>query len=98
MQRAGNQRTLPEHVVRDGEGPLERRVVRDDLQQAVVGDDNEGVDHGAEGLDGLQGLLHAAAALEAEGLGDHAHGEGPGLAGNLGDDGCSARACATTHT
>jgi hypothetical protein len=63
----------------------------------VVGDGDDGVHHLPQLGDALVGLLHTAAALEVEGLGDHGHGEGPGLLGGLGDDRRRAGAGAAAH-
>src|SRR5699024_7284323 len=43
------------------------------------------------------GLLHPAAALKGEGLGDHAHGEHAHLLGDVGHDGGRAGAGAAPH-
>ena len=51
----------------------------------------------AQLLNALLRLGHAAAALEAEGLCDHAHGENTGLAGDLCHHRGSACACAAAH-
>jgi hypothetical protein len=66
---------LAQHVVREAEGLLQRRALARDLQQLVVGDDDDGVDRAAQRLDALDGLVAAAAALEGEGVGHDAHGQ-----------------------
>ncbi len=67
------------------------------LQQAVVGNGDDGVHDLAHLVDTLFGLLHAAAALEVEGFGHHGHGERAGLLGGLGDDRRGAGARAAAH-
>ena len=72
------------------EGVDHGRLLVDDLEQAVVGNDDEGVDLLGEQIDTLVGLIAAKAPLEGEGLGDDAHGKGADLlAGDLGHDGAA---------
>ena len=61
---------LAQDVVGDLEGLDHRRRLGEDGQQALVRDDDQRVDLGAERLDALLGLAAATAALEAERLGD----------------------------
>ena len=63
------------HVVGDLKGVGEGDLLVGGKLQPLVGDDDQAVHLVAQLLDALLGLLHAAAALKAEGLGDHAHGE-----------------------
>ena len=86
---------LAQHVVGDLEGLDHRGLLVEHLEQAVVGDDDQGVDLGGELLDALAGLVAAAGALEAERLGDDADGERADLAGEAGDDRGGAAAGAT---
>ena len=58
----------------------------DDLQQPVVGDDDQGVDLLAQLADAVLGLPRPALALEHEGPRDHADRERPELLGELRDD------------
>ena len=66
------------------------------FQQALVGDDDEGVDLVPQRLDPLLGLDRAAPPLEAERPGDDGHGQGPDPPGDAGDDGGAAGAGAAT--
>ena len=61
---------LAQHVVGDLEGLDHRGRLREHGQQALVRDDDQRVDLGAEGGDALLGLGAAAGALEPERLGD----------------------------
>ena len=84
--------TLEEDLVGLLEGVDDADIAVGDLQEAVVGDDDEGVDLLPEVVHAVLGLGGAAAALEGEGAGDHADGQGAQLAGDPGDDGGGARA------
>ena len=75
------------------EGIEHARLLLDDLEQAVVGDDDERVDLLGQQIDALLGLVAAQAAFEAERLGDDAHGERADfLARDLGHDRSRSRA------
>src|SRR5699024_8687285 len=63
-----------------------------ELQQPVVGDDDQRVARLAELVYAGRGLPTDALDLERERAGDHAHGEGAELAGDRRDDGGAARA------
>src|SRR4029079_955571 len=63
-----------------------------DLEQAVVGNDDQGVDLVAELADAAFGLVGALASLEPERAGDDADGERAELARDLGDHGSGAGA------
>ena len=88
---------LLQHVVGNAEGVGEGDLLVGGELEPLVGDDDQGVHLGLELLDAQLGLLHPAAALKVEGLGDHTHGEHPGLTGNVGHDGGSAGAGAAAH-
>ncbi|MNY13697.1 hypothetical protein D3C86_1468440 [compost metagenome] len=88
---------LAQHVVRDVEGLLHGGALLDDLEDLVVRDDDEGVDLLAKGGDALLGLLGAATALEHEGTGHDADGQGTDFAGHLGHDRGRAGAGAAAH-
>ena len=78
---------LAKDVVGHAEGLADRGAPLDDLQQLLVRDHDERVDLRTELVDAVEGLLHAAPALELEGLGDDADGERADLLlGDLGDD------------
>ena len=77
---------LQQDLVGHLEGVEHRRVLVGDRQQAVVGDDDLGVDRLLQALDALLGLHRAAPALEAERAGDHGDRQGPDAPGDLGDD------------
>src|SRR3954468_363182 len=84
---------LAQDVVGLAEGLEDRRAALDDVQQLLVGDDDQRVDDVAQAPDALVGLAHALRALEVERLGHHADGQGADLVlGDLGDDGRGARA------
>src|SRR5215212_9684374 len=67
--------TLEQDLVGELEGVQHRGGALGHLEQAVVGDDDEGVDFLLEALDALVGLGRAALALEGERPGDHADGQ-----------------------
>ena len=77
------------------EGVNDGDVLVGDLQEAVVGDDDEGVDFLAQRLDTVLGLGRAAAPLEGEGTGDHTDGQRTDALGQAGDDRSRAGAGAT---
>src|SRR5690606_20432861 len=79
--------TGEEHLVGGGERLDHRDAAVADLEQAVVGDDDEGVDLFLQLLHARLGLALAAAAFEGEGLGDHTDGEGTDRLGDPRDDG-----------
>ena len=60
---------------------VSERALVDHREQALVRDHDQRVDLGAQLVEPLFGLAHAAAALERERLGDHRHGERAGLLG-----------------
>ena len=86
-----------EHAVGDDEGIGEGGLGIGDAEEVLVRDDDDGIGRFAQPLDALVGRLHAALALEGEGLGDDADGQDAGLARRLGDDRGSARAGAAAH-
>jgi hypothetical protein len=83
---------LTEDVVRHPKRVRQRRLLLDDLQQAVVLDHDQRVDLLCELGDAGLGLLGTPAPLERERLRDDADGERLELACELGDDRCAARA------
>ena len=89
---------LAQHIIGDFEGIGEGDLLVGGVFQTLVGDDDQGVHPLAQLLDALFRLHHPAAALEGEGLGDHAHGENAQLAGDLRHHGGSAGAGAAAHT
>ncbi len=86
-----------QHVVGHLEGVGERRLLVGDLEQVLVGDDDQRVDDLLQFRDALLGRLHAAAAFEVERLGDDADGEDALLARRGGDDGRRTGAGAAAH-
>ena len=88
---------LLQHVVGHLEGVGQGDLLLGDELQPVVGDDDQGVHLGAQVFNAHLGLLHPAAALKGEGLGDHAHGEDVHLLGQVGQDGGCAGAGAAAH-
>jgi len=79
--------TLKKNLVGLLEGVNDGDVLVGDLQEAVIGDDDEGVDFLAQRLDAVLGLGRAAASLEGEGTGDHTDGQRTDALGQAGDDG-----------
>ena len=68
-----------------------------DVEQLVVGDDDQDVNVLRELVDGLQRLLHAPAALEGERLGHDTDSQRARLLSELGDHRRGARARAAAH-
>ena len=88
---------LPQHVVREGERFVERRLLFDDLEDAFVRDRDQRVDLRFEVGDAAFGCLHALATFERERLGDDRHRERAGFARQFGDDGRRAGSGAAPH-
>ena len=76
---------LPQDVIGHLERIHDRHAGVGDLEESVVGDDDEGVDGVTEALDALLGLHGATTTLEAERPSDDTHGEGTHLTGDLCD-------------
>jgi hypothetical protein len=76
---------LAQHVVGDPERLHHRRLLVEYGEQPVVGDDDEGVDLLGQRVDALLGGGHPPRALEAERLGDDAHGQRAQLASHARD-------------
>ncbi len=72
--------------------------VLDAIHQALVGDDDDGVDAADQFGERLFGLLHAALAFERERLGDDGDGERAEFAGKIRDDRSRAAAGAAAET
>ena len=85
------------NVVGNTESFLHGRVRRNDFQQALVRNQDQGIDGILELLDAFHGLLHAHAALETERLGNDADGQGALVAGNFRDDRSRAGTRSSTH-
>src|SRR6185436_326695 len=79
------------------EGVLERNSLAYNCKQALVGDDDHGVDVLPHLGDAELGLAHALAAFEQERLGDNADCQGTSFASELAKDGCGTRSSPTTH-
>ena len=88
---------LAQDIIGEAEGVLQAGALVDHLQQAVVGDDDEGVGVLFELVDALFGRFRAARAFEGEGAGDDADGQRADFLGDLGDDGGRAGAGAAAH-
>ena len=86
-----------QHLVGHAEGLGEGGPLVGDAEQVLVGDDDQGVDVALQLADAGVGQAHAVAALEVEGLGDHAHSQDAALAGALGDDRGRPGAGAAAH-
>ena len=85
-----------ERVVGLAESIVDREVGID-AAQALVVDDEQGIDVLGHLLHAVEGLVNLLVALETEGDGDDAYGEDAHLLGDLGDDGCGTGAGAATH-
>lgn len=83
---------LSEDVIGKKEGVLERGGLADDVQEAIVGNDDESVDVLAEGVDAIGGLVGTAAAFKGEGVGNDTDGEDSHVLGETSND----RGCAST--
>ena len=88
---------LLEHLIGHLERFLEGRVRIGDQEQVLVGNDDQRIDMLLQLFDAGIGRLHAAIALEAEGLGDDADSQDAPVTRGLGDNGCGARSGAATH-
>ena len=88
---------LAQHVVSGLEGVHQGDLLLADELQALVGNDDQGVDVHHQGGDALLGLRHLALALKGEGLRDDADGQDTQVMGRLGHDRGSARAGAAAH-
>lgn len=88
---------LTEHIVRDLKGVGKGDFLIGRMLEPFIGDDNEGIDLALKLFNALFRLLHAAAALKAERLGDNADGQNTHLAGDLGHNGRAARTGSAAH-
>ena len=88
---------LQQHLVRDAEGIEHGDLLIGGIFQPVIGDDEQGVHLADELADASLGLEHALAALEAEGLGHHAHGQDALFLGDVGHHGGRAGTGAAAH-
>src|SRR5579875_2018917 len=88
---------LPQHIVHDHEGGLQRGPLLDHLQQALVGDSDQGVDLVLQARQALLGNLATAGALEVERLGHHCHGQRTAALGDLSHHGGGAGAGPPAH-
>src|SRR5439155_14068227 len=86
---------LAKNVVGNAEGVEEAGAAFDGVHQALVGDDNDGVNGADQFLEGLLGLHHAALAFKSEGLRYHSHAQSPQFAGERSDHRRSAAAGAS---
>lgn len=76
--------SLPQHVISLAECIVQAGAPVSDIQQLVIGDDDQAVNTLLEGCDALHGLAGTPATLKAEGVGHN---------------GCRQDACTdTTHT
>ena len=89
LGRARTQRREPEHALAEAVSlalalPGIEMVGSEvaDGQEPVIGDDDQGIDLLPQFLNAFLGLTPAAGALEAEGPGDHGHGERAGKVAN----------------
>ena len=80
------------------EGFHHRDILVAHLQQAIVGDHDEGVADITQIVDAFKCLLGTTRAFEGEGAGNDANGQGAEFLGKLSDDGSSAGTGATTFT
>ena len=89
--------THVQHVVGHLEGVREGRLLVGDFEQVLVGNDDQRVDHLLQFQDALLRRLHAAAALEVEGLGHDADGKDALLPRGCRDNGRRTGAGTTAH-
>jgi hypothetical protein len=89
--------TLAQNVVGVREGLVQRGLLLDHLQDALVGDGNQRVNLSFEFGDAVLGDLHALLALERKGLGDDGDRQRARLSGELRDDRRSAGTGSATH-
>ena len=73
--------SLAQNVVGDAEGVEKAGAALDGFHQALVGNDDDGVDGADQFLQSLFGLQHAALAFKREGLGDHGDAQRAEFAG-----------------
>lgn len=88
---------LSEHVVGNFEGFHHRGALGHHLQQAVVGNDHQGIHPLHQILDAAFGVFHALFAFKKEGLGDDAYGQTSQIARHFRHDGRGARARSAAH-
>ena len=88
---------LAQHVVRHLERLGEGSVFAGRLEQAVVGDNDQGIHDGAQLVNARLGGLAAMITLEGEGARHHAHGQRAEVVGDARQDGRSAGAGAAAH-
>ena len=84
--------TLPQDVVGDPKGLEHRRPLVHYLQQAIVGDDDQGIDLFPQLRDTPLSLGQPFPSFKRERFGDHRHGQRRKLLGDLGDHGRAAGA------
>ena len=77
---------LEQDLIGHLERVLQGRLVGGDGEEAVVGDDDLGVDLLLEAHDAVLGLYGSATTLKPEGTGHHGDGQGAEGLGQLGDD------------
>jgi len=92
---AGN--AVLENLIGKGEGFIERGVFGCDLQQLVIGHDNQGVDIFLHFADAAFGILHAARPFKTEGPRDDTDRQDTQFPGDLGDDRGPAGAGSAAH-
>lgn len=90
--------TGEKHLVSGTEGVKDRDVAIADGQQPVVGNDDQGVDFVAQGVDSGFSRTCTATAFEREGAGDDTDGQGAKRAGDACNDGRTACTGTTTLT
>mmetsp|Transcript_18292 Transcript_18292/g.61692 ORF Transcript_18292/g.61692 Transcript_18292/m.61692 type:complete len:235 (+) Transcript_18292:548-1252(+) len=88
---------LSEDVVCNLKGHRHRRILRDDLEQTVVGDHDQSVDGAPKLLDGRERLLVAPPSFEREGPRHDTHGQSAHLLCNRCHHGRRARPGAAAH-
>ena len=88
---------LAQHIIRHAESILQVSALVDDLQQAVVGDDDQRIGLLLELGNASLGRLDAPRAFKGEGPGDHADGQRADFLGDLRHDGRGAGAGAAAH-
>ena len=88
---------LLQHIVSNAECVGKSDLLIGHVLQAVIGDDDQGIDLAVQVGNTLLCLTHPVGTLELEGLGDNTDGQDAGLMGQVSNDGSRAGAGAAAH-
>ncbi len=86
------------YLVSELEGAVNAGLLVAELQQAVIGNDYQGINFIHQGKDTIFRNLGTMSAFKGKGSGNHANGQGTGPFGQLSDYRRRPRSSATTHT